>query len=76
MKEETLKRGMTFIMFLGLTLVIIAICLAMFADLHISMGMKGIQIIATIAGGGLILLSPAKLFLTLLLMKNDGNDGK
>jgi len=71
MKEETLKRGMTYIMFVGLALVIIAICLAVFADLHNTMGMKGIKIIVAFAGGGLILLVPSKIFLTLLLMMNE-----
>jgi len=71
MKEETIKRTMTYIMFAGLTLLITAICLAVFAELHNSMGMKGIKIIAALAGGGLILLLPSKIFLTLLLMMNE-----
>ena len=58
-------------MFLGLMLVIVAIYLAVFAEIHNSMGMKGIKIIAAVAGGGLILLLPAKIFLTLLLMMNE-----
>jgi hypothetical protein len=71
MKEETIKRTMTYIMFLGLALVIVAICLAVFAKLHLTMGMQGIMIIVLTAGSGLILLLPSKIFLTLLLMKND-----
>lgn len=70
MKEETLKRGMTLIMLVGLILVIVAIYLAVFAELHNSMGMKGIKIIAAVAGVGLIFLVPSKIFLTLLLMMN------
>ncbi len=62
---------MTYIMFAGLTLVITAIYLAVFAEIHNSMGMKGIRIIAAVAGGGLILLLPSKIFLTLLLMMNE-----
>ena len=71
MKEETIKLCMTCSMFVGLSLVLVAIYLAVFAELHNSMGMKGIKIITALAGGGLILLLPSKIFLTLLLMKNE-----
>ncbi len=68
MKEASLKRIMTLVMFIGLALVLVAIYLAVFAQLHNSMGMKGIKIIAGVAGAGLVLLLPSKVFLTLLLM--------
>jgi hypothetical protein len=74
MKEETLQRTMKFIIGIGLMLVIAAICLAVFAKLHISMGIKGVMIITATAGIGLILLLPSKLFLTLLLMKQNKRD--
>jgi hypothetical protein len=70
LKEQTIKRLLTCAMFLGLALVVVAIYLAAFAELHNVMGMKGIKIIAAIAGSGLILLLPAKIFLTLWLMMN------
>jgi len=76
MKEETLQRTMKIIIGIGLLLVIAAICLAAFAKLHISMGVRGVMIITATAGIGLILLLPSKLFLTLLLMKqNNKNNG-
>ena len=77
MKEETLQRTMKFIIGIGLLLVITAGCLAVFARLHISMGVRGVMIITATAGIGLILLLPSKLLLTILLMKpNDkDNDG-
>jgi len=76
MKEETLQRTMKIIIGIGLLLVIAAICLAVFAKLHISMGVRGVMIITATAGIGLILLLPSKLFLTLLLMKqNNKNNG-
>ena len=74
MKEETLQRTMKFIIGIGLLLVITAICLAVFARLHISMGVKGVMIITATAGVGLLLLLPSKLFLTLLLMKQNKNN--
>ena len=74
MKEETLQRTMKFIIGIGLLLVITAICLAVFARLHISMGVKGVMIITATAGVGLILLLPSKLLLTLLLMKPTNKD--
>lgn len=67
---------MKIIIGIGLLLVIAAICLAVFAKLHISMGVRGVMIITATAGIGLILLLPSKLFLTLLLMKqNNKNNG-
>ena len=67
---------MKIIIGIGLLLVIAAICLAVFAKLHISMGVRGVMIITATAGIGLILLLPSKLFLTLLLMKqNKKNNG-
>jgi hypothetical protein len=71
MKEQILQRVMTFIICIGLALVIAAICLAVFAKLHISMGVTGVMIITATAGIGLLLLLPSKLFLTLLLMKRN-----
>jgi hypothetical protein len=74
MKEEKLQRTMKFIIGIGLVLVVTAICLAVFAKLHIAMGIKGVMIITATAGIGLVLLLPSKLFLTLLLMKKNKRD--
>ena len=65
---------MKFIIGIGLVLLVTAICLAVFGKLHIVMGIKGVMIITATAGIGLILLLPSKLFLTLLLMKQDKRD--
>ena len=67
-KEATIKRALTCIMILGLALILLAIYLAAFAELQNEMGMRGIKIIAAVAGGGLVLLIPSKVFLTLWLM--------
>jgi len=74
MKEETIKRLLTAAMFTGLALVMVAICLVVFADLHNTMGMQGIKIISAVAGAGLVLLLPSKIFLTLWLMMKKEND--
>jgi len=58
-------------MILGLALLLLAIYLATFAELQNKMGMQGIKIIAAVAGGGLILLIPSKIFLTLWLMMKE-----
>jgi len=71
MKQETMKRLITCAMFVGLVLVLVAIYLAVFAELHNEMGMKGIKIIAAIAGSGLLLLLPSKILLTLWLMMGE-----
>lgn len=68
MKDKTIKRILTGAMFLGLGLLALAVCLVVFADLQNVMGMQGVKIITAVAGSGLILLLPAKLFLTLWLM--------
>ena len=68
MKDATIKRAVTCIMLLGLALILLAIYLAAFIELQNEMGMQGIKIIAAVAGSGLVLLLPAKIFLTLWLM--------
>ncbi|MCB1614765.1 MAG: hypothetical protein KDI30_02010 [Pseudomonadales bacterium] len=57
-------------MFIGFALVVLAIYLVLVEQLHNRRGVEGIRIIAAVAGSGLLLLLPAKVFLTLLLMKN------
>ena len=76
MKDQTIKKLLTCAMFLGLALILIAIYLAVFAELHNVMGMKGVQIITAVAGGGLILLLPSKIFLTLWLMSKEDSRKK
>ena len=75
MKDATLKRTVTIILFVGLGLVLVAIYLALVPKLQNTMGMQGVSIIAGVAGLGLVLMLPAKIMLTLWLMtKGDKND--
>ncbi|GGB02757.1 MULTISPECIES: hypothetical protein [Agarivorans] len=59
---------------LGLLLVLGGVALAMFSDISVSMGVRGVQIIAGIIGLGLLLLVPSKILLTLLLMKQKSTE--
>ena len=71
MSEESIVRLMKALIYAGLVLVIVAISLAVFGELHVSMGVQGVMIVAGVAGTGLLLLLPAKIFLTFLLMKRE-----
>ena len=68
MKEKSILRLLKIAIYIGLVLVIAAICLAVFGELHISMGAEGVMIIAATAGIGLLLLLPSKILVTYLLM--------
>lgn len=69
MKESTLIRLMNLLMFLGLALIGTALYLIIIKQLHVTMNIRGVQIIAAVVGAGLVLLLPSKLYLTLMLMK-------
>lgn len=73
MKEATIKRLVTIAIATGLALVLVAIYLAAVLELHNTMGMQGIVIIASVAGTGLVLLIPSKIILTLWLMIRKDN---
>ena len=70
MTEAQLIRLMNTLMFSGLACITVALYLIIFKEIHVNMGIKGVQIIAGIIGIGLILLIPSKLYLTLMLMKS------
>ncbi len=61
-------------MSLGLLLVLGGVGLATFSNISVSMGVRGVQIIAGIIGLGLFLLVPSKILLTLLLMKEKSSE--
>lgn len=54
----------------GLCLVATGLYLIFVKQLHISMGISGVQIICAVVGLGLLLLIPSKIYLTLILMKD------
>jgi hypothetical protein len=59
---------------IGLMLVASGVGLIMFSDVHLKNGVQGIFLITGLIGAGLFLLLPAKIYLTLQMMKN--NDKK
>jgi hypothetical protein len=62
------------VMAIGVLLIIIGVGLILLTDLYINKGVDGVLLIAGIIGAGLFLLLPAKIYLTLQLMKK--NDEK
>lgn len=54
---------------IGLIMIIVGISLILFTDIHIKQGVQGIMLIAGLIAGGLFLSLPAKLYLTLQLMR-------
>jgi len=59
---------------IGLALVLTGVGLIVFSDIYLKNGTQGVLLIAGIIGAGLFLLLPAKIYLTLQLMKK--NDEK
>jgi len=74
MTENKINFLMYVLITIGLILVIIGLGLIFFTDIYIKNGTGGVFLIAGIIGVGLFLLLPAKIYLTLQLMKN--NDKK
>lgn len=74
MTENKINFLMYVLIAIGLILVIIGLGLIFFTDIYIKNGTEGVFLIAGIIGAGLFLLLPAKIYLTLQLMKN--NDKK
>ncbi len=60
------------VMGIGVLLIIIGLGLIIFTDIYIKNGVDGVFLIAGIIGAGLFLLLPAKIILTLQLMKKNG----
>lgn len=74
MTENKINLLMYVLITIGLILVIIGLGLIFFTDIYIKNGTQGVFLIAGIIGAGLFLLLPAKIYLTLQLMKK--NDEK
>lgn len=69
MKENTIKNIMVGLIILGITLVLVGLYLAVFTSMTTSKGTDGIFTIAGFIAGGLFVSVPAKIYLTLQLMK-------
>ena len=69
MKESTVKNIMIGMIIIGVTLVLIGLYLAIFTNISTSRDIDGIFTIAGFIAGGLFISVPAKIYLTLQLMK-------
>ncbi|MFZ1231640.1 MAG: hypothetical protein WAQ53_00095 [Thiofilum sp.] len=69
MAGKTLIRIMYSLIGIGLIMIVVGISLILFTDIHIKQGVQGIMLIAGLIAGGLFLSLPAKLYLTLQLMR-------
>ncbi len=69
MSEQTTRRVMMILIMIGLTLIGIGVYLIIFTDIATTEGTKGIYRIAGLIAGGLFISVPAKIYLTLQLMK-------
>ena len=74
MNERNLTRLMYGLIIVGLGIAAIGVSLVIFTDIVTQQGVQGIALIAGLITGGLFLSIPAKIYLTLQLMKH--NDAK
>lgn len=74
MKEQQVTRFMFALIIVGLSISATGVGLVIFTDIVTARGVKGIAIVAGLIAGGLFLSIPAKIYLTLQLMKR--NDAK
>lgn len=74
MNQKNINTIMYSMIVIGLILVVTGVGLIMFSDIHLKNGIQGIFLITGLIGAGLFLLLPAKIYLTLQMMKN--NDKK
>jgi hypothetical protein len=74
MKEQQLTRFMYALIVMGLGTAVVGVSLVIFTDIVTGHGVKGIALVAGLIAGGLFLSIPAKIYLTLQLMKR--NDQK
>ena len=74
MKEQQLTRLMYALIITGLSISAVGVGLVIFTDIVTGQGIRGIAIVAGLIAGGLFLSIPAKIYLTLQLMKH--NDEK
>lgn len=74
MTEKQVTHIMFGLIIIGLGISAFGVGLAIFTNIKIAYGIKGIALIAGLIAGGLFLSIPAKIYLTLQLMKR--NDEK
>lgn len=74
MKEQQITRLMYVLIIVGLGISAFGVGLVIFTDIVTAQGVKGIALVAGLIAGGLFLSIPAKIYLTLQLMKR--NDEK
>ncbi|MBO0613205.1 MAG: hypothetical protein RL122_1625 [Pseudomonadota bacterium] len=74
MKEQQLTRFMYALIVVGLGIAASGVGLVIFTDIVTGHGVQGIALVAGLIAGGLFLSIPAKIYLTLQLMKR--NDQK
>ncbi|OQX12952.1 MAG: hypothetical protein BWK73_13560 [Thiothrix lacustris] len=74
MNEKSLTRLMYTLIIVGLSLAAVGVGLVIFTDIVTGHGVQGIGLVAGLIAGGLFLSIPAKIYLTLQLMKR--NDEK
>ncbi len=74
MKEQHLTRFMYALIVVGLGIAASGVGLVIFTDIVTGHGVQGIALVAGLIAGGLFLSIPAKIYLTLQLMKR--NDQK
>jgi len=68
-KERKIRRIMMGLIIIGVSLVLTGIYLIVFTDMVTTKGADGILIIAGVIASGLFISVPAKIYLTLQLMK-------
>ncbi|HRJ51162.1 MAG TPA: hypothetical protein PLE99_00220 [Candidatus Thiothrix moscowensis] len=74
MTEKTVTRFMYALIIVGLSISAFGVGLVIFTDIVTGQGVNGIATVAGLIAGGLFLSIPAKIYLTLQLMKR--NDEK
>lgn len=74
MNKTSLSRLMYTLIIVGLGVAAIGVVLVIFTDIVTGYGVQGIALVAGLIAGGLFLSVPAKIYLTLQLMKR--NDEK
>lgn len=71
MKEQQVTRLMYGLIIVGLGISLFGVGLVIFTDIVTSQGVRGIALVAGLIAGGLFLSIPAKIYLTLQLMKRN-----
>ncbi len=74
MNKKTITIIMYLLMTIGSIFVLSGIGLIVFTDIYLTKGANGVMLIAVLIAGGLFLLLPSKIYLTLVLMQR--NDEK